>query len=170
MVAVKFSNRSACDYQLESCENPQEEGSLLSFLHEGRTDDHALVNGKQYIIKHWGTGSTSQHYFTCLEYCPGGELYNRVKDRDVNLHQARKYFFQLTQALAHCHTRGVFHMDISLENILLDGSDDVKLVDFGLALSKGQSMNRGRRGKNAYMAPEVRAIHVSMQYICILGL
>ena len=46
---------------------------------------------------------------------------------------ARRYFSQMASAMDHCHARNVFHRDLKPENILLDGEDNVKIADFGLA-------------------------------------
>lgn len=46
---------------------------------------------------------------------------------------AKRYFSQMASAMDHCHARNVFHRDLKPENILLDGEDNVKLADFGLA-------------------------------------
>lgn len=47
---------------------------------------------------------------------------------------------QLVDALIEIHSRGVFHRDIKLDNILIEtGSDGpcVRIIDFGTSLSEG---------------------------------
>jgi len=73
--------------------------------------------------------------------------------------KAKKYFRQLIEAIAFMHSKGYYHLDISLENILIDETKDcIKLCDFGLSrpcLPDNQpfpvSFRRG--GKIGYMAP-----------------
>ena len=36
-------------------------------------------------------------------------------------------------AVQYMHSKGVAHRDIKLENIMLDGNQEIKLIDFGLA-------------------------------------
>ena len=49
--------------------------------------------------------------------------------------EARDYVYQLLVAVKHMHRKGVVHLDIKPENILLTEpeSGKVKLIDFGLA-------------------------------------
>ena len=46
---------------------------------------------------------------------------------------AVKYGGQLLAAVAHVHKCGIIHNDIKLENCIVDGSDTLKLTDFGLS-------------------------------------
>ena len=40
---------------------------------------------------------------------------------------------QLLEAVAHLHTRWVMHRDLKMSNLLLTGTGQLKLCDFGLA-------------------------------------
>ena len=46
--------------------------------------------------------------------------------------EAARLLQQLLAALACCHARDVVHRDVKLENVLLDGGGDARLIDFGL--------------------------------------
>jgi hypothetical protein len=58
------------------------------------------------------------------------------------------------QGLSHAHGREVVHGDVTPANILIDQSGTPMLVDFGLALTPGQTSLGGTPG---YMAPEAAA-------------
>lgn len=47
--------------------------------------------------------------------------------------QLKGWIHQAAQALRYCHQRHVVHRDVKPENILIDGQNQVKLADFGLA-------------------------------------
>ena len=57
--------------------------------------------------------------------------------------------------MLYCHSRGVVHRDLKLENVLFKNTskDDyfVKVVDFGIA---GVAQDKVDSGTLAYMAPE----------------
>jgi serine/threonine protein kinase len=87
--------------------------------------------------------------------------------------EARLIFSDLINALAHLHHRGIYHLDVSLENILMrhkgkKANGGIKLVDFGLAMSdrissegalsrtvSGTALPSRPAGKLGYAAPEV---------------
>ncbi len=41
--------------------------------------------------------------------------------------------FQIVSALEYCHFNLIVHRDLKPENLLLDGDDNIKITDFGLA-------------------------------------
>jgi serine/threonine-protein kinase len=55
------------------------------------------------------------------------------------------------QGLAAAHALGIVHRDYKPENVLVDGSGQSKLTDFGVAAPTGQAMSGGTP---LYMAPE----------------
>ena len=72
--------------------------------------------------------------------------------------------------MAHVHSRGVAHLDMKLENVLLCDTGAVKLIDFGLAhtyadaaVARQPPLHPERMvgsfcGSHAYAAPEVLAM------------
>ena len=66
---------------------------------------------------------------------------------------AHTVFTQVAAGLAHCHTHGVWHLDVKPDNVLVAGGV-VKVADFGCAST--QRMTSVRSGTAEYAAPEVR--------------
>lgn len=64
---------------------------------------------------------------------------------------------QLLHAVEYMHHQGYAHLDIKLENILLDEFFNIKLADFGssLYLAESNGFTNLRRGTKFYLPPEV---------------
>jgi len=71
------------------------------------------------------------------------------------------WMLQLFSALEFCHSRYIAHLDVKCENILLDRSGTVKLIDFGMSctLEEGSPNQTCEcyRGSPLYMCPEIFA-------------
>ncbi|KAL6760385.1 kinase-like domain-containing protein [Haematococcus lacustris] len=101
---------------------------------------------------------TSSHLGIVMEYASGGELFDRItRAKRFNENEARYFFQQLVSGIAYCHSMGVCHRDLKLENILLDGrhAPQVKICDFGYSKSDQDSNPKSTVGTPAYIAPEV---------------
>jgi eukaryotic-like serine/threonine-protein kinase len=77
-----------------------------------------------------------------------------------------EYGAQVASALEHAHTHGVLHRDLKTANVRLTGGGQVKVLDFGLAVSlkerelEGATQSQetdsaGVSGTLAYLAPEL---------------
>ncbi|KAL4296185.1 hypothetical protein GQ457_12G030420 [Hibiscus cannabinus] len=111
------------------------------------------------IVQLYEVLATKTKIFFVMEYCKGGELFNKVASGRLKVDVARKYFIQLINAVDFCHSRGIYHRDIKPENLLLDENENLKVSDFGLsalAESKRQDgLLHTTCGTPAYVAPEV---------------
>ncbi|XP_015695094.1 CBL-interacting protein kinase 3 isoform X1 [Oryza brachyantha] len=85
--------------------------------------------------------------------------YNQATGGRLKEDEARRYFQQLINAVDYCHSRGVYHRDLKLENLLLDTAGNLKVSDFGLsAISeqvKADGLLHTTCGTPNYVAPEV---------------
>uniref|UniRef100_A0A1I7ULE5 Protein kinase domain-containing protein n=1 Tax=Caenorhabditis tropicalis TaxID=1561998 RepID=A0A1I7ULE5_9PELO len=65
-------------------------------------------------------------------------------------------FRQLIEAINYLHTRGIAHRDVKLENILIDGNGDIKLIDFGFARHiERRERSRSFCGTQPYTSPQI---------------
>eukprot|EP00267_Zea_mays_P044282 XP_020396469.1 CBL-interacting protein kinase 31 isoform X1 [Zea mays] len=104
-------------------------------------------------------GSKARIYIV-LEFVMGGELHDIIATSGrLKEDEARRYFQQLINAVDYCHSRGVYHRDLKLENLLLDVAGNLKISDFGLSALSDQVKNDGLLhttcGTPNYVAPEV---------------
>ncbi|XP_077286179.1 serine/threonine-protein kinase grp isoform X2 [Arctopsyche grandis] len=112
------------------------------------------------VLQYYGKRSHANFEYIFLEYCSGGELFDRIEpDLGMAVKDARRYFRQLLSGVEYLHSRGVAHRDIKPENLLLDQYDNIKISDFGMATMfrfKGVERLLDRRcGTLPYVAPEV---------------
>ena len=99
--------------------------------------------------------STSPYHL--IEYCENGCFVNYLRKQSaVPESIAVFYADQLLSAIHYIHQEGYAHLDIKLDNILLDDYFNIRLSDFGSALKIDESnLTCFRRGTPKYMAPEV---------------
>jgi serine/threonine protein kinase len=117
-------------------------------------------------VHDFGVSTGGQAYFVmdCLEGEPLDDVINATGG--VPLDRAVSIFRQACEGLAHAHKKGVVHRDLKPSNIVLvkeeDGSETVKIVDFGLAkLHRPEGVEEARLtqsgmvfGSPLYMSPE----------------
>jgi serine/threonine protein kinase len=97
-----------------------------------------------------------------FEYCPGMDFFNLLKSRDVNAKDGIFYFKQLIEGVSYMHKIGIAHMDLKLENIMVDSvNKKIKIIDFGEARVFHDSLHissiipdKGLHGSMPYIAPE----------------
>ena len=99
--------------------------------------------------------------YIVMELLTGESLASVIERGPVELARALHVMSQMARGIARAHDLGVIHRDIKPENIFLvrrdDGSDLVKLLDFGIARSRQDSRltDQGELfGTPQYMSPE----------------
>lgn len=111
------------------------------------------------IVHLYDAYASERHLLMVLEYAQGGELYDRISQREEFLEwDAVAIIQELLKAVKYLHDNKVVHRDIKPENILfMDQSDDtMKLSDFGLSgVLKADTMLYTCAGTPGFMAPEV---------------
>lgn len=94
-----------------------------------------------------------------MEYAEGGDFEHYITERQgISEIEARVLFKQIVLAIEECHSRGVIHRDLKLENVLFESKarNKIKIVDFGISgICKGSIGEKNEAGTLRYMAPEV---------------
>ena len=103
-------------------------------------------------------GELSEISYNVIEYSSNGTLRNVIKRTGpLSEDLVKFYFIQIWHAVAYIHSFGIAHMDIKLDNILLDEFFNVKLADFGVSVDVSATGGFADWfwGTAGYMAPEV---------------
>ncbi|MDA8248123.1 MAG: protein kinase [Rhodospirillales bacterium] len=104
--------------------------------------DHGVAGGYEYLA---------------MEYFPLGDLKARMQ-AGVSEREALKFLEKIAAALRVVHRAGLLHRDLKPPNVMLRDTDNIVLIDFGLArLLEGthHSTYTGvLRGSPYYMSPE----------------
>ncbi len=117
--------------------------NIIEIFEEGDTGD-----GTAYMV---------------MEYLDGSSLADIVTKGPIPVKRAVGLMMQMSRGIARAHDLGVIHRDLKPENIFVckrpddPDADLVKLLDFGIALSKQDSRLTGTGelfGTPQYMAPE----------------
>lgn len=93
-----------------------------------------------------------------MEFVPGRSLKEAIaQDGPFSIEMTAKLLDQAAKALDHLHGRGLVHLDVKPQNLILTPDNSVKLIDFGIAQRAGepQEMIGGTAfGTAAYLSPE----------------
>src|SRR5512146_471293 len=139
-----------------------DEDLVRRFQHEAIA---ASQIGQENIVAVTDFGRTPHGalYFV-MEELDGVSLSALLHDGPLPLERAAMLLAQICRALAAAHERGIVHRDLKPDNVIVlrrdDGSDFVKVVDFGIAKSRAvPERPRVTRagtiiGTPEYMAPE----------------
>lgn len=155
-VAVKLSRKDLIKTKKTAqgqkvLEDPQEEINILKFL--ANTGDVGF--GGNHIVRLLGVSECSKFKWSVFEFAEQGELFGHVTDGGVGTLSSKLWSKQLAKGLAYLHRNNIAHLDLSLENVLLDRSNAIKICDLGMALDLNKPYVLDRPGKVAYMSPEI---------------
>ena len=128
------------------------------FLREARS--MAALNDP-HIIQIYFIGEDEGQTFFVMEFVDGESLSSVLKrEHQLKPEQAAKVIYQTALGLATAHDRGVIHRDIKPGNIMIDARGNVKIADFGIALSSADISKKLTStgefvGTPGYLSPEV---------------
>ena len=95
--------------------------------------------------------------FLEMEYVEGQTLTDRIREGPLEPDEAVAITIQVADALEAAHRRGVIHRDIKSPNVMVTAQGQAKVMDFGLAQVRGETLHTKPGtllGTVAYMSPE----------------
>lgn len=153
----------------------------IKTLHKGfwdifmyKKEDDAKI--KKSLLNEYNIGSLLHHpniretldidlVDNCIifEYCDGCDLFDYItKCNCTGSSSSSDFYFlfkQMINAIEYIHNMNIAHMDLKLENIMIDiVNKEIKIIDFGQAcickVNGDNIKKRGVRGSGPYIAPE----------------
>ncbi|QEM73427.1 serine/threonine-protein kinase [Chlamydia abortus] len=110
------------------------------------------------IVKLYQYGQCRERLYIAMEYIQGVSLRHYILTHQIPLSRAIDIVLHIGRAIEYLHSRGILHRDIKPENILMNAQGEIKLIDFGLAVSSSteHASHPSCLGTPAYMSPEQR--------------
>lgn len=111
------------------------DGDLLARF---QREAHIHMNlSDPHVVRIVDYGNDNSMHFIVMEYIDGQNLkYHMITHGPMEPLRALNYTRQIVEGLETAYKQGVVHRDIKPQNILINGKDVVKIVDFGLARSR----------------------------------
>jgi hypothetical protein len=87
------------------------------------------------IVSLFDAGEHDGSPYLVLERVTGGTLAGEMAAGPLDPRRVAEMGEQLASALSHSHAAGIVHRDVKPTNVLLTGDGDVRLADFGIAIT-----------------------------------
>lgn len=146
-------NRTVC-VKILTPEGANDQDTRARFLAEAKMSA-SLVHDN--VIRIFDYGEQEGHPYIVMEFLTGGDLRSAIRDNTAGDTADRvKIAIQGAQALQYVHTQKLIHRDIKPDNLHIDLSGRVRLMDFGIAKSQDLHLTKTgfQVGTPYYMSPE----------------
>ena len=143
---------------------------IVKILHKltQQTFTQELFNAYKYrhptIPKFLGVYESKEHFGMVFEYIDGVTMTKLIsleksKKIETNLIQKIDYLIQLASVIDFLHSHSLMHRDLKTDNIMIDHLGQVKLLDFGIAITGKEKWINMESPEYSltpnYMAPEI---------------
>ena len=149
---------------------PNEEKVAIKILEKGRIiekDDEIRIKREFEMLSLFNHPNiilvaeifeSKDSFYSVMEYCEGGELFNYIiKKHRLSDEESSFYFYQLINGLEYIHSLGIVHRDLKPENLLLTKEHLLKIIDFGLSNYFENDLLSTPCGSPCYASPEMIA-------------
>lgn len=110
------------------------------------------------IVSVYDVGDDGDLHYIVMEYVQGKTLKQYIQEfAPISPARSVHIMRQLTSAIADAHENHIIHRDIKPQNILMDGEGNVKIADFGIAITLSATsftQTNSVLGTVHYLSPE----------------
>lgn len=110
------------------------------------------------ILPIYDAGEDEGKYYVVMEHVQGARTLGAYcrPDNLLPIDDVVKLIFKCAKSLHYAHSRGLIHRDIKPNNVMLTPDNDVRIIDFGIAIKKDSDLPQimGIAGSPSYMSPE----------------
>jgi serine/threonine-protein kinase len=135
----------------EACQDPDAKARFLQEARMAGNIEH------ENIIRIHDYGEERGRPFIVMEFLVGEDLRHAIRDKHVgDMANRLRIALDIARALEYIHSKKIIHRDIKPDNVHIDASGKVKLMDFGIAKGEGMHLTRTgfAVGTPYYMSPE----------------
>ncbi|KAG0231485.1 hypothetical protein BGW42_000237, partial [Actinomortierella wolfii] len=112
----------------------------------------------RHVIQFYGTVYHKGHLVLLTDLAERGSLASAIRNGIKDWSTKERFAREMLLGLAYIHSKGVLHLDLKSENVLLSHSMEVKLCDFGCSTIKTTSATKStesKKGTVRWIAPEI---------------
>jgi serine/threonine-protein kinase len=135
----------------EACQDPEAKARFLQEARMAGNIEH------ENIIRIHDYGEEQGRPFIVMEFLVGEDLRHAIRDNHAgDVANRLRIALDIARALEYIHSQKIIHRDIKPDNVHIDRSGKVKLMDFGIAKAEGLHLTRTgfAVGTPYYMSPE----------------
>ncbi len=112
-----------------------------------------------HIVTVIDRGVSDGHQYIVFEFIAGENLKQMIeRTGPLPVRRVIELGIQIADALAFAHAHGIVHRDVKPQNVLIDGSGEAKVTDFGIArtldVERGVTQTGTVLGTSNYLSPE----------------
>jgi len=131
-----------------------------TFIKRFNREAHQVTNLEHpNIVTSYAIGEYKQQPFIVMEYIRGRTLKDYLREIGPLTEEEAVYvMIQICQGVDEAHHHGIIHRDLKSQNIMIDDELNVKIADFGIALSSHEAdmtQTNTIMGSVHYLAPEL---------------